>query len=187
VAVKISYENTLADWEAAQAHHLDTWRPFRESVFIWRWGLAAGVAALVVLIPSGTPLVGRALAGLALGSGLYFLYPRSMRTIALDRMRRQLDASGSKPFLPGPRTLQLADDGLHATGPSGSHVFRWSTIAGVDDEAEYLFVRYRTGTLCSPIPRRCFTDEERASFVSELRRRADDAAQLGPPPVRVEV
>jgi hypothetical protein len=94
-------------------------------------------------------------------------------------MRRQLLGSGVRPFLPGERTIEVTDAALRLTAPAGTSELRWETVAGVDETADYVFVRFNHGSLSAPIPRRCLSDGEREAFVREVRARIS----RGPAPI----
>jgi hypothetical protein len=168
--MKLTYSISLEDWTAAQVHHLENWPGFHEAIWFWRWTVALGFGAVVVLVTSDWSTWARGALGLSVALMLYVWYPRYVKNRHRTRVSEQMNAKEMQPFLESKWVVEVRDDGLWIEGVTGEHLIKWTFVKAVDDTPRHLFIRFRYG-LGLPIPKTCMSPAEKDLLVCGIRAR----------------
>lgn len=168
--VKVTYTSSMDDWAAAQAHYLETWPGFRQNILFWRSTIAFAAGTIAVAASTDWPDWARAVLGVSVVLALYAWYPRYVRQTHLSRAATQLNRKDARPFLIGPRVVEVSDEGLRVESPVGHQLMRWGFITAVDVCATHVFVRFRYG-LNLPIPNCAMTAAEKDTLIAGMRAR----------------
>jgi hypothetical protein len=166
--MKLTFTISEEDWAAVQAHQLETWPGFRESIFFWRWTFAVGLGIVAVLLAADWPGWARGVLGISAALGLYLWYPRYMRKGYRTRARAQLNLKESRPFLTCERVIEVTTEGLRIESLIGNQFIKWVFVKAVDDAPSHVFINFRYG-LGFPIPKTCMTSAEKDSLVGVIR------------------
>jgi hypothetical protein len=166
--MRVTYTNSIEDWAAAQAHYLETWPGFGQSILFWRWTIAVGLGIVAFLVASDWPGWAKGLLGALVTLALYLWYPRYVRTGYVRRALAQLNMKEARPFLTCQRVVELSDEGLRIESLVGYQLVKWGFIKGVDDSAGRVFIMFRYG-LGLPIPSSCMSAPEKESLVCGIR------------------
>lgn len=175
--MKVTYKNSVEDWAAVQAHHLQTTPGFRESITFWRWTFALGMAMIVVLVAGDWSVWARGLLGLSLALLVYVWYPRYLTNAYRTRGLKQLNVKESERFLTCQRVVELTDGGVRIESLAGTQLIKWEFIKAVDETARHIFIRFWFG-LGLPIPKECMTVTEKDAFVTSIRARVAPPAHI---------
>jgi hypothetical protein len=168
--MKLTYSNSIEDWAAAQAHHLETMPGYRYSIVFWRWSFAVGLGIVAVLVADDWAAWARAALGLSFAIPVYVGYPRYARNAHRARGLAQLKVTESRMFMTCERVVEVLDEGLRIESLASSQLIKWAAIKAADETATHVFITFWFG-LGLPIPKTCMTPTEKESLVTAIRTR----------------
>lgn len=182
--MKATYELTRDDLAALMEYHR------RSSPAARRQGigcLAAGLAALMIL-PAGIllttdqPVLDTAMDiwPLLTGPILFAIFAFPYMRWRTRQMSNQLLSEGQNKEFYGECELEVGDDALTETRPSGSTIRNWTSVERVVTTPSHLFV-YTSGIEAYVVPRRAFANEsDFTAFVDAIGKRSGvDVAASG--------
>jgi hypothetical protein len=112
----------------------------------------------------------------AFAAVVWFLLEPLTRRSFLGRACRKLARENAADVAGGPTTLELGDEGILSSSPSGNAMYRYAAIDRIDQTPRYTYV-FVGKSSAHVLPHDRLASDDLDEFLLELQRRREAASQ----------
>jgi hypothetical protein len=166
--MKIRYRNEFEDMRAFWQHLMSTNAAIKRQRLVALLFMVVIFAAIAVFAGRRAGSLSPALVVVAFGALFLVLFWRNSGRISDRRLRQMCPEEENRGVL-CEHTIELTDDGVLETSPTGQTTTNWDGIVRVAETDDYVFL-YITTNMAHVIPRNRLIEGDLDAFVAELKQ-----------------